>query len=167
MKKFIFFLIGMLMMLSLGAMTAQSTSPAMDNKASPPEINTSSNYHPFLVMAIVEIVPAPLITWGYNNVMTSDETSAQIIIPVSTRIQRFLGPGDRLASAMLGGQSVLSTNDDNAFTNLYFAATELKNFLGPGDSCMLGYTELNTLRRFAFQDYAFDPSRKIGGHRIV
>ena len=131
MKKFIFFLIGMLMMLSLGAMTAQSTPPAMDNKASPPEINTSSNYHPFetmLVVAIVEIVPAPLITWGYNNVMTSEETATPIIIPVSTRIQRFLGPGD---------------------------------------SCMLGYTELNTLRRFAFQDCAIDPSRKIGGHRIV
>ena len=130
MKKFIFFLIGMLMMLSLGAMTAQSTSPAMDNKASPPEINTSSNYHPFetmLVAAIVEVVPAPLITWGYNNVMTSEETAAPTI-PASTRILRFLGPGD---------------------------------------SFMLGYAELNNLRCCAFEDYAIDPSRKIGGNTIV
>lgn len=129
MKKFILFLIGMLMVLSLSAMTAQSTCPAVDNKASPPEISTSNYYLSVTlpVAAVVEVVPAPPVTWGYNNVMTSEETGTPII-PASTRILRFLGPGD---------------------------------------SFVLGYAELNNMRCFALEDYAFDPSRKIGGQRIV
>jgi hypothetical protein len=116
------------MMLSLSAMTAQSTSPAVDNKASPPEISTSNYLSVTLPVAtIVEVVSAPPVTWGYNSVMTSDETATPII-PAGTRILRFLGPGD---------------------------------------SFMLGYAELNNLKYFAFKDYALDPSRKIGGQRIV
>ena len=101
MKKFIFFLIGMLMMLSLSAIATQSTSRIVDNKASPPEISTSNYYLSvtLLVAADVEVVPAPPVTWGYNNVMTNNEETATPIIPASTRILRFLGPGD---SFMLG-----------------------------------------------------------------
>lgn len=96
MKKFIFFLIGMLMMLSLSAIATQSTSRIVDNKASPPEISTSNYYLSvtLLVAADVEVVPAPPVTWGYNNVMTNNEETATPIIPASTRILRFLGPGD-------------------------------------------------------------------------
>lgn len=130
MKKFIFFLIGMLMMLSLSAIATQSTSRIVDNKASPPEISTSNYYLSvtLLVAADVEVVPAPPVTWGYNNVMTNNEETATPIIPASTRILRFLGPGD---------------------------------------SFVLGYPELNNVRCFAFEDFAFDPPMEIGGNTIV
>ena len=139
MKKLILF-IGMFVMLLSLSTRPIVLSPVSDDTSPPPEItaaNTQFQFDQFVIAANDEAIPAPLLSWGYNNEMCHFERTAPTSYP--TRIQYFFGPGDRLASAMLGGQRVLSNNDDNAFTNLYFAATELKNFLGPGDMPASGY----------------------------
>lgn len=169
MKKLICFLIGMLMMLSLSAMTSKSTSQIVDNKASPPEINTSSNHYSFEAMPVTatinEVSAPPFITWGYNNVMTKEKNATPTILG-NNRIQRFLGPGDSLVSGRLAGQQFLSQDNDN-YKNL-LPCTGLKLFLGPGDSLLLGeIAELNNMRLFASDDNAINQPMEIGGHRIV
>lgn len=147
MKKMMSFILIMLLSAFATTTTAKSIYN-VDNKASPPQKitaqeSTQSTFDmPEAATLTANTAVTPfLIPWGCNEMCNLNETSATTGANKVT--QYFLGPGDRLASAMLGGQRVLSNNDDNAFTNLYFAATELKNFLGPGDMCVLGSAEQN------------------------
>ena len=153
------------MILSLGAATVHSTT--VDNKASPPEINTSSNHSCIVLVAtIIDIAPAPPITWGYNNVYEIEEDAANIA-HVGT-LKFFLGPGDSFVSGRLAGQQYLSQNNSYSENFTPNMTGTIKPFLGPGDSPELGeVAELNNMRHFASDDNAINQPMEIGGHRIV
>lgn len=144
MKKMMSFILLIMLLSAFATTTTAKSIYNVDNKASPPQKitaqeSTQSTFDmPEAAALTANTAVTPfLIPWGCNEMCNLNETSATT--GANKVMQYFLGPGDRLASAMLGGQRVLSNNDDNAFTNLYFAATELKNFLGPGDMPASGY----------------------------
>ena len=111
-----------------------------------------------MIAANDEAIPAPLLSWGYNNEMCHFERTAPTSYP--TRIQYFLGPGDRFVSARPGGQTVQSQNKYATESAQARAQKSSKDFLGPGDKPLLGTAERN-------MEPDQDDDKEIGGNRIV